>query len=80
MHTVLLYRDQTAYSVLYQLNCCLKLCSCSVCMKLGTGQKVWGGGGPEQRAGGLRGFEPCARGGSCNLQLPLGGGSLYFIT
>ena len=43
-------------------------------------KSIGGGGGPEQRAGGLRGFEPCARGGSCNLQLPLGGGSLYFIT
>ena len=29
-----------------------------------------GGGGPEQRGGGSWGFEPCARGGSCNLQLP----------
>ena len=46
---------------------------------LGTGQKVWGGG-PEQRGGGSWGFEPCARGGSGNFQLPLGGGSLYFIT
>ena len=51
MHTVLLYRDQTAYSVLYQLNCCLKLCSCSVCMKLGTGQKVWGEGVGRSREG-----------------------------
>ena len=25
------------------------------------------------------GFEPCARGGSCNFQLPLGGGSPYFL-
>ena len=42
--------------------------------------KSIGGGGPEQRGGGSRGFEPCARGGSCNFQLPLGGGSPYFIT
>ena len=28
-----------------------------------------GGGGPEQRGGGSWGFEPCARGGSCNFQL-----------
>ena len=37
------------------------------------------GGGPEQREGGSWGFEPCARGGSCNFQLPLGGGSPYFL-
>ena len=50
-------------------------------MNLGTGQKVWGGGGgPEQRGGGSCGFEPCARGGSAIFQLPLGGGSPYFIT
>ena len=38
-----------------------------------SGQKVWGGGGggPEQRWGGSRGFE------SYNFQLPLGGGSPY---
>ena len=47
--------------------------------KVRTGKKVWGGGGL-QRGGGSLGFEPCARGGSCNLQLPLGGGSSYFIT
>ena len=34
----------------------------------------------EQRGGGSWGFEPCTRGGSCNFQLPLGGGSPYFIT
>ena len=39
-----------------------------------------GGGGPEQRGDGSSGIEPCARGGSCNFQLPLGGGSPYFIT
>ena len=39
-----------------------------------------GGGGPEQRGGGSWGFEPYARGGSCNFQLPLGGGLPYFIT
>ena len=43
--------------------------------KVRTGKKVWGGGG-----GGERSREPCPRGGSCNLQLPLGGGSSYFIT
>ena len=42
--------------------------------------KSIGGGGPEQRGGGSWGFEPCARGGSGNFQLPLGGGSPYFIT
>ena len=42
--------------------------------------KKYGGGGPEKRGGGSWGFEPCARGGSCNLQLPLRGGSPYFIT
>ena len=43
-------------------------------------KSIGGGGGPEQRGGGSSGFEPCARGGSCNFQLPLGGGSPYFIT
>ena len=38
-----------------------------------------GGGGPDQRGGGSWGFEPCARGGSCNFQLPPGGGSPYFL-
>ena len=38
-----------------------------------------GGGGPEQRGGGAWGFEPCARGGSCNFRLPSGGGSPYFL-
>ena len=42
--------------------------------------KKYRGGGPEQRGGGSWGFEPCARGGSCNFELPLGGGSPYFIT
>ena len=42
--------------------------------------KSIGGGGPEQRRGGSRGFEPCRRGESCNFQLSLGGGSPYFIT
>ena len=41
--------------------------------------KSIGEGGPEQRGGGSWGFEPCARGGSCNFQLPLGGGSPYFL-
>ena len=40
--------------------------------------KSIGGGGPEHRGGGSWGFEPCARGGSCKFQLPLGGGSPYF--
>ena len=40
-----------------------------------------GGGGGAERGWVMR-FEPCARGGSCNyyFQLPLGGGSPYFIT
>ena len=38
-----------------------------------------GGGGPEQRGGGSGGFEPCARGGSCNFPLPLEGGSPYGV-
>ena len=42
-------------------------------------KSMGGGGGPEQRGGGSWGFEPCARGGSCNFQLPLGGGSPYFL-
>ena len=42
--------------------------------------KSIGGGGPEQRGGGSGGFEPCARGGSGNFKLPLGGWSPYFIT
>ena len=42
--------------------------------------KSIGEGGPEQRGGGSWGFEPSAKGGSCNFQLPLGGGSPYFIT
>ena len=33
-----------------------------------------GSGGPKQRGGGSWGFEPCARGGLCNFQLPLGVG------
>ena len=52
-----------------------------VCEKGSKGLvKKYRGGGPEQRGGGSSGFEPCARGGSCNFQLPLGGGSPYFIT
>ena len=49
---------------------------------LGTGQKVWGGGrvGRSREGMGHQGFEPCARGGSCNFQLSIGGGSPYFIT
>ena len=46
----------------------------------GLAKKYGGGAGPEQRRGGSGGFEPCARGGSCNFQLPLVVGSLYFIT
>ena len=42
-------------------------------------KSIGGGGGPEQRGGGSWGFEPCARGGSCNFQLPSGGGSPYFL-
>ena len=42
--------------------------------------KSIGGGGPEQRGGWSRGFDPLQRGGSCNFQLPLGGGSPHFIT
>ena len=36
-------------------------------------------GGPEQRAGGSSVFEPLARGESCNSQLPMAGGSFYFL-
>ena len=46
---------------------------------VGGGPKQRGGGGPKQRGGGSWGFEPCARGGLCNFQLPLRGGSPYFI-
>ena len=54
-------------------------------LNLGTGKKRigegWGGGVGQSREGvGHEVFEPCARGGSCNFQLPLGGGSPYFIT
>ena len=45
--------------------------------ELGTGQKVQGGGA-EQRGGGSSVFEPLVRGGSCNFQLPVGGGSSCF--
>ena len=51
----------------------------------GLVKKYWmggggGGGGPAHRGGGLWGFEPCARGGSCNFQLPLGWVTLsYYI-
>ena len=47
----------------------------------GEGWGVGGGGrwaGAER--GGSWGVEPYARGGSCNFQLPLGGGLPYFIT
>ena len=44
------------------------------------GRGEGGGGGPEQRGGGSWGFEPYARGESCNFQLPLGGGLAYLIT
>ena len=37
-----------------------------------------GGGGPEQRGGGSSGFESLVRGGLCNFQLPIGGGSSCF--
>ena len=36
------------------------------------------GGGPEQRWGGSSVFEPLVSGGSCNFQLPVGGGSSCF--
>ena len=40
-------------------------------------KKYGGRGGLEQGGDGSWGFEPCARGWSCNFQLPLGGGSSY---
>ena len=46
-----------------------------------TGQKVFGGGGgPEQRKGGLSVFEFLVRSGSFNFQLPIGVGypTFYF--
>ena len=47
--------------------------------KLYLPKNGWGGGGgPAQRGGGLWGFEPCARGGSCNFQLPLGWVTLFY--
>ena len=51
------------------------------CHELGKGLvKKYGGGGPEQRGGGSWGVEPCARGGSCNFQLPLRGWVTLFFT
>ena len=46
-------------------------------------KKYWGGGGgggAEAERGGSGCFEPCARGGLYNSQLPLGVGLPYFIT
>ena len=37
-----------------------------------------GWGGPEQRGGASSVFEPLVRGGLCNFQLLIGGGSFYF--
>ena len=44
--------------------------------------KSIGGGGVDRSREGVGhdpGFESCARGGLCNFQLPLGGGSPYFL-
>ena len=48
----------------------------------GLVKKYRGGGGVGRSREGVGhdpGFEPCARGGLCNFQLPLGGGSPYFL-